>query len=168
MIPNTDCRSSEELDREEDALLEHENRGLGLRGEWHGARNWFGGQIQQVVHVNVSTDEAKSASPLVQFKLSEMEMSRSHRFGRYVGSRNILQLKFPKNMAAKFRAMLEKKFVLCGRIFRPFDVKDGTAYMLGTDEDFQRTHQLPADQYRISLDEFVNWHNPPQFNLKQV
>lgn len=141
-----------------------------MRGDWHGAKKWFGGQIQQVVYMAIPADGEDNSmldSP-GQFKLSEMEMSRSHRFGRYVGSRNILQLKFPKNMAAKFRRMLECKFVLCGRIFRPFDVKDGTGYLLGVDEDYQRTRLLPADHCRISLEEFVSWHNPTQYNLKQV
>lgn len=63
---------------------------------------------------------------------------------------------------------MEQKFVLCGRVFVPFSNKDGNTYLLEVNEDYERSHLLPSDQFRTTLAAFVSWHNPIKFNQNQV
>lgn len=153
-----------ELDREEAAILEHDNRGVGLHGPWHGEQKWYGGKIQQTAHLAESEDDAEPPRVI----LDKMQMTRSHRFGRFIGSRRLLQLKLPKNTGSKYQKVLENKFVLCGRIFVSLPDKDGKSYLLEVDEDYERSIQIPGDEHRMSLEDFVKWHNPMEFNGNQV
>ena len=157
-----------ELDREEAALRENRHRGLGLQGSWMGEEQWYGGRIQQVLALDLPPVAADDATTEPSLKLCKMKITRSHRFGRYVGSRRIMQFKLPKNSGSRLREFLEKKFVLLGRTFKPFKVKDGSAYLLEVDEDYERVVSVPGDEYRLSYDAFIAWHNPTSFNQNQV
>jgi hypothetical protein len=155
-----------ELDREQAALIENEGRGLGLMGSWHGEDNWFGGQIQQVARL-------KEKDSRYVICLDPMEKRRSHRFSRFCGSRRILQLRIAKGdilkEGATLKRFLQQKFILCGRIFVPFHVKDHSLYMVETNEDWKRQPSAEAgDNHRLSFAKFINWHNPPEYNSKQV
>lgn len=147
--------------------MEHRDRGLGLMDEkWEDEVNWYGGKIQQILElVKLSEDEWT-------LKLLDMRKGRSHRFARYLGSRRILLLKLPKLYAAEMdslRHWLEQQFVLCGRKFVPFAVKDKKVYMCEVDEDFERApRREEGDQHRKSLREIVDWHNPLALNNEQV
>ena len=158
------------MDREQEALVENRGRGLGLQGEWHGKENWHGGRIQQMARL-VYKSGAKEPFSL---QLLGMQMSRSHRFARFLGSRRMLQVKLPKGKKfqmdlAKLKAWFENKFVLCGRVFVPFATKEETVYMMETDEDYEREPSAnEGDHLRLSLLEFVNWHNPIKLNANQV
>ena len=163
------CLYREELDREQAAILENDGRGLGLLGEWHGQENWYGGRIQQVARLS------KSAITGCSYKvhLEAMEKRRSHRFARFCGSRRILQIRVPEKLiyqeAAQLKEFFQQRFVLCGRIFVPFHVKDTSLYLVETNEDWERRSQEAfGDQYRRSFSEFINWHNPPRYNHEQV
>ena len=84
------------MDREQAALEEGIDRGLGLMdGQWHGKANWFGGRIQQIARV-IKGDGKKEAD--WRTELEPMEMKRSHRLGRELGSRRILQVKIGKDL----------------------------------------------------------------------
>jgi hypothetical protein len=64
---------------------------------------------------------------------------------------------------------LTKKFVLCGRIFVPFQSRDEGLYMVETNEDYGRNGAAwGGDAYRMSFNEFINWHNPIEKNYEQV
>ena len=160
----------EELDREQAAILENNNRGLGLQGHWEGKDNWYGGKIQQIVRMERSTD--RTATVPWTLTLERMQMTRSHRFARFLGSRHLLQVKIvgKDRDLVRERKFLEQRFVLCGRIFVPFSTKDGKVYLMEIDMDYDaRVPQLSqGDQYRISLEEFVAWHNPMGLNCDQV
>lgn len=135
-------------------------------GPWQGEDNWFGGQIQQVARLK------KKDSRFV-ICLDAMEKRRSHRFSRFCGSRHLLQLRIDKDSILKEGALLkrflQKKFILCGRIFIPFHAKDHSLYMLETNEDWKRKpSNEDGDRYRLSFSEFINWHNPPEYNADQV
>ena len=103
--------------------------------------------------------------------LHKMQMTRSHRFARQFGSRRLLQIKIPDiytDLSAE-REYLEQKFVLCGRVFRPFSVKDKKVYAVEVNEDYDRKpDEREGDQHRRSLQDIINWHNPLHLNSKQV
>ncbi len=161
-----------ELDREQAAIIENNSRGLGLQGEWMGESKWYGGRIQQIVHLVKVSNNDKEKSVRYELKLGRMQMGRSHRFARFLGSRRILQIKLPKDYSTDWALMKKyflQKFVLCGRVYVPFSVKDGKLYSMEINEDYERAVQVgEGDHYRLSLDEFVRWHNPMDLNAKQV
>jgi RNA-dependent RNA polymerase len=140
---------------------------LGLKGEWQGVRDWYGGRIQQVVRLS------KSKGGKFQYRLDQPSMQRSNRFARFLGSRRILQIKLSKDLRyAKDNGItghLGSRFLLCGRIFAPFASKDSSVYMMELNEDVDRSpdrHQ--GDDTRISFWDFIEWHNPLPSNAKQV
>ncbi|PPR02365.1 hypothetical protein CVT24_011709 [Panaeolus cyanescens] len=161
----------EQLELEQEAILENKSRALGLLdpgSEWRGKSGWYGGQIQQVARL-------VKKNGLFQISLEPMEMRRSNRFARFCGSRRIVVVKIPdvflrdgtdevNASGPEFvKKFFSQKFVLCGRCFVPFFAKEGSIYLLETDENYQRQSQLwCGDQYRMSLNAFLQWHNPLQ------
>lgn len=144
--------------------MEGKGRGVGLMGAWQGTSDWYGGRIQQVGRLYKEENK-------ITIKLEAMEMQRSHRFARYCGSRRILQIRIPDDIgdSADVRKFLCQKFVLCGRVFIAFHSKEGSVYMVETNENYQRqTRNDFGDQRRQSLFDFINWHNPIELNKKQV
>ena len=156
----------EELDREEAAILEGKRRGLGLQGDWMDKANWYGGQIQQMARLE--------EDPAVGFRLElrKMEMRKSHRFGRYLGSRRLLQISIPAGIVNRRKkdldAFLSQRFILCGRVFVGAGSKDNKIFLLEVAEDYERHCQVRGDDQRITLEDFVNWHNPLDRNGNQV
>ena len=155
-----------EYDREQDAILERQSRGLGLKGEWKGVKDWYGGRIQQVVRLSKSNGTFR-------YRLDQPSMQRSNRFARFLGSRRILQIKLSKDLQfAKDSGIPEhlgSRFLFCGRVFAPFASKDSSVYMMELNEDVDRSldhHQ--GDETRISLWDFIEWHNPLSLNMNQV
>ena len=127
-------------------------------GEWKGASNWYGGQIQQIMRL------VKDATGY-KLTLEPMEKRRSHRFARFYGSRRFLQVRVSEDLSRKeneaIRAFFLAKFILCGRVFVPFHSKDGGLYMVETDENWERESQdWCGDQFRMPFRDFINWHNP--------
>lgn len=154
-----------EYDREQDAILERQSRGLGLKGEWKGAKDWYGGRIQQVVRLS-------RPNGTFRYRLDQSSMQRSNRFARFLGSRRILQVKLSKDLQyAKDSGVpehLSSRFLFCGRVFAPFASKDSSVYMMELNEDEDRSpdyHQ--GDDTRISLWDFIKWHNPLSLNMNQ-
>ena len=167
--------SREELNREQLALMENDSRGLGLKGDWQGEPNWYGGKIQQIVRLvprERKPGADKKQQPVYHLQLEAMEMGRSHRFARFLGSRRLLQMRVPKSYdvdVTKLKDLLLQKFVICGRVFVPFAVKDRKLHLVETDEDFQREPQVhEGDVHRMSLEKLVEWYNPMSLNHKQV
>ena len=139
---------------------------LGLMGEWGGVADWYGGQVQQRARLV----EHKNKLMIV---LLPLEKRRSHRFARFAGSRRILQLKMQRDLLRatpeKVREFLAQRFILMGRTYVPFHCKDGSVYMMETNQDFERVPQTwCGDQFRPSFIEFMEWHNPMGLNSKQV
>ncbi|KAI6136111.1 RNA dependent RNA polymerase-domain-containing protein [Pisolithus sp. B1] len=157
-----------EYDREQAAIMEHKGRGLGGMGLWYGKDNWHGGKIQQVGRLKEATG---NESFFIQ--LEQPEVRRSHRFGRYLGSRRILQVKVPETLSRQrgdeVRRFFEcHKFILCGRVFLPFHAKEGGVYMVETNNGFgRRCNPYEGDHYRLSFMDFINWHNPFKLNSHQ-
>ncbi|KIJ13767.1 hypothetical protein PAXINDRAFT_135617 [Paxillus involutus ATCC 200175] len=155
-----------EYDREQDAILENKGRGLGGMGPWKGRDAWYGGRIQQVGRL-------QRTRGVFSIQLEKPEIRRSHRFARFLGSRRIFQVRVVDDLIHKHgdevRSLLSsRKFVICGRVFVPFHAKEGSIYMMETNQNYGRiTNLLEGDQFRISLKGFVDWHNPLHLNSKQ-
>lgn len=139
-------------------------------GDFEGESNWYGGRIQQLARL------VRSPSGTYHLELGAMQkVGRSHRLARYLGSRRVLQVKLPQKATYDEKEMsvlkkfFSKKFVLCGRVFAAFSVKDEKVYLVETNEDFQRTpKESEGDDVRYSLGELVDWYNPLALNNKQV
>ncbi|VDB86203.1 unnamed protein product [Peniophora sp. CBMAI 1063] len=65
--------------------------------------------------------------------------------------------------------LFARKFVLMGRVFIPFDAKDGHVYAVETDEDYERD-PIPdmGDGLRQPFWEFIKKHNPLALNYRQA
>ena len=143
-----------------------------MLGEWDGQENWYGGRIQQVA--TLLKPQVRSVNGCAYtIRLEAMEKRRSHRFARFCGSRRILQIRIPEKLifeeVTQLKEFFQQRFVLCGRIFVPFYAKDNSLYLVETNEDWERqSREAFGDQHRKSFTEFVNWHNPPECNQKQV
>ena len=127
-------------------------------GEWKGIPNWYGGQVQQIIRL-VKDDEC------YKLTLEPMERRRSHRFARFYGSRRFLQVRISEDLFRKendaIGAFFVAKFILCGRVFVPFHSKEGSLYMVETNENWEReSRDWCGDQFRKPFREFINWHNP--------
>ncbi|KAF7966382.1 hypothetical protein HWV62_38905 [Athelia sp. TMB] len=139
-----------ELDREQDALIEGKGRGLGLMGEWKGVPNYYGGKVQQKLRLN-------KGSAGYYLTPEPLEMTRSYRFARYLGSRRLLQIRLDEKLLQQERdeiaEFLAKDFVICGRTFRPFTSKEESVYLVETTRDYERIvpllHRPVAVQGRI-------------------
>lgn len=156
-----------EYDREQDAILEGQSRGLGLRGEWKDVPDWYGGRIEQVVKLSKSNDGTFT------YHLLRPALKKSTRFARFLGSRRILKVKLPKDLLftkdTSVREHLSGPFVLCGRVYVPFASKEGSAYMMEVNEDEDRKpDSAQGDNKRMSLWDFIQWHNPFALNENQV
>jgi len=162
--------SREEYDREQAAILEGGSRGLGLGAtSFHGVEFWYGGRIQQVVRLEVSAD-----SRSLKLFLEPPEMKRSYRVARLVGSRRVLVVKTSLSGQGKRKRYpqvqsLAKRFALMGRIFVPFDAKDGHIYMVETNENYKRKpREKQGDLTRMSFRDFIRINNPISWNCQQV
>jgi RNA-dependent RNA polymerase len=145
-------------------------------GDWQDQPNWYGGKIQQILRLvpqeTADPGAYKSKQSAFRLHLDEMEMGRSYRFARFLGSRRLLQLKVPKMWEVDWESLkqlLMQKFVLCGRVFVALAVKERKLYFVETDEDYDRDPKpSEGDQYRMSLEELIDWYNPMALNQKQV
>ncbi|KAG6907475.1 hypothetical protein DXG01_008811 [Tephrocybe rancida] len=154
-----------ELDREQDAIMENRDRGLGLMGPWKGDDNWYGGQVQQLARIILGDDGYK-------IRLEPMEKRRSYRLARFLSSRRILQLRVPKELVlkenAKVKGFMRQKFILCGRVFVPFFAKDHATYLVETDDNHERKAMAwCGDKFRRSFKDIINWHNRLDLNVNQ-
>ncbi|KAF8131526.1 RNA dependent RNA polymerase-domain-containing protein [Boletus edulis] len=156
-----------EYDREQAAIIENQGRGLGGMGLWEGKDDWYGGRIQQVGRL------VREGPTRFSIQLEKPEIRRSHRFSRFLGSRRILQVRVVDDLMYKcgdeVRTFLSSsRFILCGRVFLPFHAKEGSMYMMETDQNYERLpNDQDGDRLRMSLNDFTNWHNPLQPNSHQ-
>ena len=128
--------------------------------------NWYGGRIQQVVRL----EEANEGS--FRLVLAKMEMRKSCRAARFLGSRRMLQVSIPQNVVNNrgddLRAFFKQKFILCGRVFVAFLPKDKKVFLMEIPEDYERGGRVPGDERRITLTDFIAWHNSMERNGAQV
>lgn len=169
--------------------MENKGRGLGLTTDWEGVENWYGGRIQQIAYLDLVTSEKTTSPPKnlsssqtfsagrtkgspvpPVIRLGKLESTRSCRFSRFLGSRRMLQVHVPTDYQGDdARPYMQQKFIICGRVFVPFQAKEKSVYMVETNENVDRIPDTQqGDQYRLSFNQFVEWFNPLGLNYKQV
>ena len=142
-------------------------------GDWRGETDYFGGKVQQLASLGVEMDGKDKETARYSLHLRPMQTGRSHRFARFLGSRRVLQLnisdKYDVSYSHLRKWLAGHKFVLCGRVFVPFATKEGKVFMMETSEDYER-YMSPSegDHRRLTLQKFVEWHNPIRLNKHQA
>ncbi|KAK0209210.1 RNA dependent RNA polymerase-domain-containing protein [Desarmillaria ectypa] len=163
---SADYKIGKQMRLEQLALLENKGRGLSLMGDFQGETHWYGGRVQQIGHlIQVKNDKFK-------VELQPLEMRKSTRFARFLGSRRMLQIRVSDNLLMHaeeaIREFLAQKFVICGRVFVPWVPKEGSLYLVEGNENFERaSRKWCGDQYRMSYPAILEWHNPVALNSKQ-
>ncbi|KAG8979723.1 hypothetical protein FRB94_010185 [Tulasnella sp. JGI-2019a] len=175
-----------ELDKEDDPS--NSLRMLGLEDDSRDSEkmgSWWGGIIEQravLVKVKpppslVQTSKHAAASYReYRIELRQQEIrSKSHRIARRFGSRRLIQLKLPDLTKAKdqdraiIAKLLQKGFLLHGRIFRAFSGHDGSIHLIETNENFgRRSVANMGDSRRMSFVDFIQWFNPMSLNSRQL
>lgn len=151
----------EEYDLEEDSLRSGSTARLGCESEY------FGGKVDQVLRLTVDTHGK------FIFRLQPPSKSKSFRFRRFLGSRRLLDVRFsesePRLRPEKLRDFFtQTPLVINGRIFRAFYARRNGVHLVETNEDLYRPGDpLVGDQFRMSLREFIEWHNPLYANPGQ-
>jgi hypothetical protein len=101
--------------------------------------------------------------------LDSCTLGGSSRLTRRFGSWSILRIKVPRSIffgnSKDFISFLMRPFVIWDRVFRVFDAKDCKIFLYCTNEVYPLGSVLPG---RMSLEEFIGWHNPLSENKKQV
>lgn len=137
-------------------------------GDYHGENKWYGGRIQQVAQLKQLPD---GQGFKVVLQPLEMARGKSTRFTRYLGSRRILKLSVTDKLLRQkeVQTYLRQLFVVCGRMFAPWVSKEGSLYLVETDQDYQRTpRKSMGDGFRKSYASIFEWHNSPALNQAQV
>ena len=157
---------SSEFDREELAIKEGKDRGLGLMGAWQGVENWYGGRIQQQARLEKGTKPNEYT-----LRLEELTHIRSFRLARYVGSASVLQVKVDKALSYdddKARGVLSRSLVFCGRTFVPIHAKDDKAYFVQCKPTGSAPLLNMVNPPRHTFQELLNWFNPLRTDDTQV
>ena len=138
-------------------------------GPWMGSEkeSWYGGCVQ----LSARLVFGKEGNPY-QTYINPLRFGKSNRATRYMTSLGIISLKVDTSNldgSEDVTELLGRRFVLLGRCYLPFYTKEGKLMLVESNEDYER---LPVpvfgDNYRISYDAFVRWHNPHKYNKKQV
>ncbi|KAF9244585.1 RNA dependent RNA polymerase-domain-containing protein [Melanogaster broomeanus] len=156
-----------ELDREQECV----NNGDGFHRHSDG---WYGGKVQFSATLKLSDDEkTKRSGSNYKIYLNKPELGPSSRFSRRFGSHAVLRVRISRTILGKGQYALVKffsqRFLLCGMIYRAFYAKDGTAFLIVTDELWGTTCLPKHVQPRpLSFLEFLDWHNPILLNSSQT
>jgi hypothetical protein len=109
--------------------------------------------------------------------LQKHKLGRSNRVLRRFGSRRVLQVSVPpvsiRRNSEALREFFSNKFVLNGRVFEAVCAKDHTVYLLETSDydpsgSALATWSRISNAGRMSLFDFMQWHNPIAFNGAQA
>jgi RNA-dependent RNA polymerase len=144
--------------------------GLGFKEDSPG---WYGGKVQFSGRLK---DTSSTKTPNYTVLLDRPVLGPSCRFGRRFGSPNILKIKLPKPILNKSdNGLLEffmRPFIIHNHVFRTFYAKDNNMFLFRTNEVMSDSGiTAPGSSATggpMSLMEFLNWHNPLEFNSKQV
>ncbi|KAF9229158.1 hypothetical protein BS17DRAFT_742893 [Gyrodon lividus] len=157
-----------ELDREQECAN---------NGDIHGFRRhsdgWYGGKVHFSAALTLGDDEQRKNGSNYKIYLNKPELGPSSRLSRQFGSHAILRIRIPRTILGKNQSALVKffsqRFMLCGMIYRAFYAKDGTVFLIVTDELYGSAC-LPyrAQPRPLSFLDFLNWHNPIVLNSSQT
>ncbi|CAE6522319.1 unnamed protein product [Rhizoctonia solani] len=152
----------EELDREE-TFIRDNTRGASIENP--------GGKIQQRIRLDISKTEGNLE---FKFTLEQPIKSKSCRFSRFLGSRRLVECHFSMRDAREHKQAIveffvKKKLLINGRLFQAFYGHQGKINLMEINQDFHR-EPLPelGDDNRLSLSEFITWHNNLHLNSNQT
>jgi RNA-dependent RNA polymerase len=143
--------------------------GLGFSSEkpdWHGGKVIFRGILREI--------DSSDNQPAYSVFLLPPELGSSCRFARRFGSSAILRIKVSSVLLLKKNNRVVEyflhPFILSGRVFRAFFAKDNTVFLVQTNEtvDGLKISSSMKLDGRLSLPEFLQWHNPFEVNQNQV
>ncbi|KAJ7590902.1 RNA dependent RNA polymerase-domain-containing protein [Mycena floridula] len=157
-----------QLDKEENALRK-EGGGLASLGFDPDDPHFFGGKV--VFRASLTRlEDGKFA-----VKLKQAERGPSSRFTRRFGSLSFLRISLSRKLQKEdgksvVLPLLQRPFILLGQVFRAFFADGQTVFFFRTNEKVDATGRLTTQRVpeRLSLFEFLNWHNPLEHNSKQL
>lgn len=157
-----------ELDLEEEALKKDPNGNLGFNNaddDWYGGKVNFRGKLKKT--------SAKGSSPSFKIVLERAELGPSNRFARKFGSKSFLRVKVTRECLSHEKELVsffKHPFILNGFVFRAFYEKDKSVFLFMTNEVVEDS-QISPQRFRpdrISLIDFLDWHNPIMENTSQT
>ncbi|KAG8684593.1 hypothetical protein FRC08_013615, partial [Ceratobasidium sp. 394] len=149
----------EEYDKEEESIRDGSIARLGGDG------GYFGGKIDQIARLEIDRNQFK-------FTLLPPRKDKSFRFRRFMGSRRLLDVRFSEEVARRSNDIIKffakEALVINGRVFRAFYAQKTTVHLVETNEvAFRPADPLFGDDHRLSLKDFIEWHNPLYANPNQ-
>ncbi|KAG8736101.1 hypothetical protein FRC12_017776 [Ceratobasidium sp. 428] len=150
----------EEYDKEEESIRDGSTARLGGDG------GYFGGKIDQIVRLEIEGGKFK-------FIMQPPKKDKSYRFRRFAGSRRLCDVRFSEEVGKRSKDIINffarEAIVINGRIFRAYYAQKTTVHLIETNEtNYRPADPLFGDEYRLSLKDFIEWHNPLYANPKQV
>ncbi|KAG9083156.1 hypothetical protein FS749_006259 [Ceratobasidium sp. UAMH 11750] len=142
-----------------------------------GLMNEYGGTVTQRIHLKITQSSVAEASIdrlHFKFTLEQPTKSKSSRFSRFMGSRRLIQCHFSERDGRDYqeeiiRFFASKKLLVNGRLFQAFYGHGSKIELMEINEDFWRTaDEVVGDHNRMSLLEFVAWHNNVDLNYRQA
>ncbi len=133
--------------------------------DWYGGKVGFRGKLKNT--------SAKGSSPSFKIVLEKAELGPSNRFARKFGSKSFLRVKVTKECLSYEKELVSffrHPFILNGSVFRAFYEKDKSVFLFMTNEVVEGFGISPRRfrPDRISLVDFLDWHNPIMENTTQV
>ncbi|KAF8342289.1 RNA dependent RNA polymerase-domain-containing protein [Cantharellus anzutake] len=165
-----------ELDREELDIKTCELARLGVSRSQGQALPWYGGKVVQ--KFRLSSEPTSRRDKKYAFQPEKLEIGRSHRVSRFYGSRRVISVSIRDSIVRQATNRLTEffshSFVFSGKVFQAVYAKEATVYLVETG-DFMPSHTSTAGMLpshlssngRLSLSEFLEWHNPLRLNQKQ-
>jgi RNA-dependent RNA polymerase len=178
-----------ELDKEEAALNANPLSGLGCNSLQD---DWYGGKVAFIARLCQKEQSGNRSNDMPQYRieLDAPELSASTRFLRRWGSRRFVRVRIPDSvfygqnnrklhasmafhlLTVGFEGLLtffKNNFVIHGRVFRAFYAKDHSVFLFELPSTYSSGHiQQDLHGDRISLPQFLEWHNPMAINKGQV
>ncbi|KAH8834926.1 RNA dependent RNA polymerase-domain-containing protein [Flagelloscypha sp. PMI_526] len=168
-----------ELDKELAALAQDEFAGLGHSPYFP---QWYGGRINFLAKLDVykrgvNERTTKRSHDELEYRivLSSPELGPSNRTTRRFGSWSLIRVKVPQPLIRSRNQKLSEyfmsPFVIFGTVYRAFCAKDENVFLIRTNEiiDSQGLARPgPLGASGLTLDSFINWANPLQYNQNQL
>ncbi|QRV85354.1 RNA-dependent RNA polymerase [Ceratobasidium sp. AG-Ba] len=129
-----------------------------------------GGKIIQRIYLRIDT----RSKTRFKFTLEQPTKSKSFRFNRFLGSRRVIQCHFSEKDRRSFGSEIldffaSNKLLILGRLYQGFYGHDSKIELMEINEDFGRTPtDLYGDHNRMSLLDFIAWHNNVELNGNQT
>ncbi|KAJ3882906.1 RNA dependent RNA polymerase-domain-containing protein [Lentinula edodes] len=155
----------DELDLEEESLNRDPYSALGFVQN----SDWFGGKVVFRAKLKMQVDNPKKP-PSFKVELEKAELGASSRFSRRFGSKSFIRIKIPKNLTRYSKELMHffrRPFIIAGRVFRAFLEKEKNVFCFMTNENPDLGLVLDTVSQNLSIDDFLNWHNPIVLNENQ-